>query len=644
MSFVSEETSRRLGEAFKAPISRSSIGANIDIFERRMNGSILPFLGLHGGFLALLYLLQHNDLLIRLAIRFGTDWALGVLLVGVAGAILGLDTALRFAAKTRRVPGAVALAQCLVAVAAIATFGLFQPVFALAIFIATSWALLAANAVGWVSDHEADTSLVYLPLICFVVGDFGLFLHFVTAIALYAPAVIVRFLARPQAGKLALGLSAILFLGSLLEQSDGEEGLVGLLVLAVLVTFVVHTIRVRHTTGAGLRYFIADLIVVSLWGILVTLATKDSQTLQVVDVAEIWGSGIVAFTGVAMTVGWMRGRGRAGDARAFLTPATDAHLVWLMIAMFAVTSEWIASAYDASSHPYIAPMTVALPFVVAALWLRAPFLAFGARLAMGIVLLNAFLVEQDRLADAVLMAGEAGTPEALYRTFLDRWDAELAWVGFVFAVAYLATVSIRPAYDVAWWRGLIRPRHAAHLRRGWRLTMDNATRIALIGGVLATLGAVLKWFGLAGARHFSRDALLIAVHLFGAAITVLYLRFAVWCCEGPGLDRLQEPPFVFLERDIAFVAAACAWGLVLYLRGVLGGEFLARFFATAFVVAPLAGFLTNNAPEDGVFLAETAVICGLTLFCFGLVRHAAGAFTAGAVRSRTALPKTPAPS
>jgi hypothetical protein len=164
-------------------------------------------------------------------------------------------------------------------------------------------------------------------------------------------------------------------------------------------------------------------------------------------------------------------------------------------------------------------------------------------------------------------------------------------------------------------------------RRGLRLVIDNANRIAIIGGFIAAIAALFDWVRFAGSDRrgiSSRDVMLIGVHIFAVAMTVLFTRYLLVCCDEAARSMLQSNPIYFAKEDWAYVLACCLWGTLLYVQGLLRRDTLARFFATAFVAMPLVTYAVNNTTEDSGFFAFVLLTCSFSFFLLGLLRRTAG--------------------
>ncbi len=621
MGSPQDEPLQGLVQQVKAPMSRQSIDEKVEVFERRLNGKILPFLGLHGTLLALIYLIRETPAVERLALGHPL---LPALALAVAALFCGLlTTAYHFTGRGREIAGGAAVAFCLALVAVLLLpLGGGLAALQLAAAIALCLMLLALNGAGRVTDYEFNTVWLYLPLIFLLVGQLAGIEQMLAAVALYGPAIYVKFGLQPASNKVPLGFSVLVFLGLIIEDNAESEGLIAAMVLLVLVLFVVYSFRMRHVAGSSYRHFLADAIIMGLWGLLVGLTGIGDDSIQVI----LWGAGVAVYQGFTLILLI------AGKPVATRTLAErDARLAWLQIAAFAMFGQLVVEdlleQYLGSNHSYAGVLIIMLPFIPLYRWLQAPFLALSTRLWIGGCLLLMADEAQSGLEYRYVNPGDGQPLDSLRASFLGNWDNEAVWIVFALVVALAATRRITPAFDVAWWHGLIRARHMVLLRRTARLVIANANRIAFVGGFISAVVALFNWMRYAGgdgSGQRSRDVLLLGAHVFAVAMTVLFGRYALDCCDAEAYPALTQDPLTFAAGDLPFVLACCLWGTLLYLRGVLAHDYLARFFATAFVIMPLATFAANNSVENTAFLAQVALACCFALFGFGLFRRLAG--------------------
>jgi hypothetical protein len=263
-------------------------------------------------------------------------------------------------------------------------------------------------------------------------------------------------------------------------------------------------------------------------------------------------------------------------------------------------------------------------FIPVFIWLRMPLLALSTRIGIGICMLLALDALSSDLGDYLGSPDDARSEALLRSEFLAGLPGDLVWPAFVLIIGLAATLRIQPAYQIAWWRGIVRARHMALMRRGTRLVISNANRIAFVGGFISAGSALFNWIRYAGgddSGQRSRDFMVIGSHVYAVAVTVLCLRYLFECCNVDASSVLRTDPLDFAKGDISFVIACAAWGGILYLRGVLDRDYLARFFAIGFVAAPLAMFTLENDLEDQIFLALTLLVVCATFFTFGLMRR-----------------------
>lgn len=601
-----------VGQA-RAPIARATIDEKVEVFERRLNGKILPFVGLHGTLIALLYAIGDTTLVATLA---RVDPLLPPLLALGAALLCGLLTALfHQLGRAEDMFGGTAIA-----------FGLALTGVLLAPYGAAGVAaaavlhllLLVLNAQGRIGDYEINTVWIYLPFIFLIVGELSTSGQMFCALAVYGPAILVKFLRQPESNKLALGFSALVFLGFIIERNSDSTPLVAAMVALVLVLFIIYAFRLRHLTASSYRHFATDAIAMGLWGVLVETLLAGSVAHPLV----VWGLGAAAFQGVLLTA--LASKAPAGDSLA----ERGARLAWLQIATLAIFGELVADGLLKSvmgvEADYAAILIIVAPFIPLYRLLRSPFLALATRLWIAGSLFALAVDLQGGFADNYLDSPPEemlGTPR---ESFLAGFDGALALAVFGLMVGLASTLQVGPTKELAWWRGLVRPRHMVLTRRGARLVIDNANRIAFVGGILSAVVAVFNWIRFAGSDRrgvSSRDAMLIGVHVYAVAVTVLLGRYLYACCEAEAEPLLRAGPLVFVAGDPLYVASCCLWGLALYLQGVLRRDHLARFFATAFIAMPLATFGIHNTAEDTSFLAYVLLACSFSLFFLGLVRR-----------------------
>jgi len=602
-------------EQARAPIDRATIDEKVETFERRLNGKILPFVGLHGTLIALLYAIDGTTLVESIA-QAGA--LLPALLALAVAALCGLMTALfHQLGRARDIFGGTAIAFSLALVGVLlAPYGLASVAAAIALHLL----LLVLNAQGRAGDYEINTVWVYLPFIFLVVGDLSGIEPMLSAVAVYGPAIYVKFVRQPQSNKLALGFSALAYLSFIIEHNSDSTLLIAAMVALVLALFVVYAFRLRHLAASSYRHFATDAIVMGLWGVLVGTVLADVAENPLV----VWGFGVAAYQGFLLTV-----LARKAPADATLAER-GARLAWLQLAALAILGELVAGAVQGASGidaPYAAVLIVAAPFIPLFRLLRSPFLALTTRLCIAASLFAAAVDTYDNFGRSYHATGPQETPAALRESFLVGFDSTLALAVFALLVGLAGTLRVGPVAEPAWWRGLVRPRHMVLTRRATRLVVENANRIAFVGGFIAAVVALFDWIRFAGSDRrgvSSRDVLLIGVHVYAVAMTVLLGRYLYACCETEAEPLLRAGPLTFPAGDYIYVAACCAWGLALYLQGVLRHDHLARFFATGFIAMPLVTFGINNTAEDSSFLAYVVLTCCFSLFFLGLVRRFSG--------------------
>lgn len=619
-----------LVQQIRAPITRQFINEKVEVFERRLNGKILPFAGLHGTLLALIYLIEKTSAVENLALHHPL---LPALALAVAALFCGLlTTAYHFTDRAYDIDGGVAAGFCFGLVAVLLLpFEEIWSVMQLVAALALCLALLILNGVRRVADYEFNTVWLYLPLIFLVVGRLSGIEQMLAAVALYGPAIYVKFGLQPASSKVPLGFSVLVFLGMIIKDNAESEGLIAVMVLLVLVLFLIYGFRMRRVARSSYRHFLADAIIIGLWAVLVTLLDISDDATS----AILWGIGVAAYQGITLAM-LLRGRADSGglDARAQesrVLAERDARLAWLQIAAFAIFGELVIEGileqrFDVD-QPYVGALIIMAPFIPLFRWLQAPFLALSTRLWIAGLLMIAAGKAEKGLERRYTEPVADQTLDSLHADFLANWDSELTWVVFALAIALAATLRITPAFEVAWWRGLIRPRHMVLLRHMARLVVANANRIAFVGGFIAAVVALSNWIRYAGgdgSGQRSRDVLLLGAHVYAVAMTVLFARYGLGCCDVDANPALTASPLTFAEGDLPFALAWCLWGTLLYLRGVLAHDYLARFFATAFVVMPLVTFAINNTLDDSAFLAQVVLVCCFALFGFGLFRRLAG--------------------
>ena len=620
MRAIHLEAAKKLAEKAEFAAIPKIIDKKVLAFENWLNGKALPFFGLHGGLLMLIYLIDHSLTYEEFFLGYPSQLAVAL---AVAALFCGFGIAAsQFSGRAQYIPGGVAMGVCLslMAVLVLPSGGAMAMVqFAIALVL--SLTLLFFNATARVADYEFNAVWIYLPLIFLVVGQLPGNLQMFAAAALYGPAIYVKFRMQPGSGKVPLGFSALAYLTLIVSYNAGSEGVIAIMVLLVLALFVISSFRMRNVIGSSLRHFLVDAITVGLWGLLVSLVDHGFDGLIV------WGIGVAAYQS-ALILRTLRSRSPSGRLEAHAVTKRDAHLVWLQIAALAIFGELVINSLLEQrfgiEKPYVGMLLIVAPFIWLFYRLRAPFLALSTRLLIANCLLLAAVISRQGFEERYIDRYDQQVPGSLRAVVADTWDSELMWAAFAFAVAWLATLRIPPDVEVAWWRGLIRPRHMVLVRRIVRLTVANASRIPVVGGLLSTTEAFLNWMRYAsgdGRGRLSRDGLLVGVHIYAVAITVLLLRFGNNCCDVIANPALTTSLLIFGGDDLPFVIACCLWGTLLYLRGVLTQDCLARFLATVLVILPLATFNLNNTLEDTVFLAQMTMVCCFALFGFGLLRR-----------------------
>ncbi len=601
----------------KAPIARNTISEKVEIFERRINGKILPFLGLHGTLIALIYIVESTPLPGLIAPE-------GSLLPGLASLAVALLCSLltfvfQYLKRSEDIFGGTSIAACL------AMIGLLQldlGTLSLAAASAIYLILLFLNATARVADNEINTVWVYLPFIFLVVGEPSGPAQMVCAVALYGPAIYVKFVLQPESNKLALGFSALVFLALIIKDNTDSQGLIGAMVFLVLVLFIIYAYRMRHVAGSSYRHFVTDAIIMGLWAVLVGTLLGDASDNPLV----LWGVGVALYQGLLLAA--LKTRAAAGAETA---AERGARLAWLQIAAVAIffipLGEDLLHDALGSDGEYVAVLIIVMFFIPLFRLLQSPFLALATRLWIAGCL---FIVVSDTQHDFevdYLRPLLDETPADLRAKFLLEVDSALWLAVFALLVGLASTIRAGTVREPTWWRGLVRDRHMVLARRGARLVIDNANRIAFVGGFISAVVALFNWIRFAGSDRrgvSSRDVMLIGVHVYAVAMTVLFARYLLSCCDPEAESLLRANPLAFLQEDWPYVLACCAWGLVLYLHGIFRRDPLARFFAAAFITMPLATYALNNSVENSSFFAFVALSCCVSLFFLGLLRRSAG--------------------
>jgi hypothetical protein len=420
---------------------------------------------------------------------------------------------------------------------------------------------------------------------------------------------------------MALGFGMLVFLSLVIATGGDAEALVSFLVFLALLLFVVYGFRNRHVTGSSYRYFLFDVVVMGLWATLIFTMDLSGEAPIVV-----WGTGVVLYEGIAITM--LAHRGVSGAAAI---AARGAHMVWIQIGCFAVFYELLVETIlrDAFGveFEFVGVLLIIAPFILFFRVLKSRFLALSTRLWIGITLAQAADTLLDKYQYQFAYNIDAAPSETLRTDLLSVYATDLIWVAFGFLIGIAATVRVPPVESIAWWRGLIWPRHMVLLRKMGRLIMANASRIAFIGGMLSAIGALLKWMQYAGGKHQgfgSRNLMLLGVYVYAVAMTNLFGRFLYYCCAVSDTTVLKSPLLEFASGDLIYVLSWCVWGLLLYLYGVFIKDYLARFFSIGFVLMPIVMYASNNTLSNESFFAQTALSCCVGLFCLGLLRRVAG--------------------
>ena len=608
---------KTIAEHVPAPIGRHTIDEKVETFERRMNGKILPFLGLHGSLITLVYIFEETDIPDWIAAV--SPWLSGFVLLAIA-LLFGLLTGFyqRFG-KARDISGGGAIAFSL-AIVAVLSLPIDQVGLVLA--AAIHLLLLVLNATSQIDDYEINTVWIYLPAFFFLIAHPSGEEQLLLAVALYGPAIYVKFFRQPGVNKVPLGFSILIYLFLAIKDNAESEALISAMVLAVLVLFIYHSYRMRRLAGSSYRHFLFDAILVGLWGLLVYLVPDVDDDDKIV----AWGIGVAAYQGIQI---YLRFVGRQPSTR--LMEERGARLSWLQIGAVAIFGQFIVEeimerlfGFDAL---YATILLIVAFFVPVYRLLQSAFLALTTRLWVAGCLVAAVIQTKKRFEWEFLVESNAETPEALRGLFLAGHVNDLILVVFALLVGLASTFRIQPEPSLAWWRGMVRARHMALVRRGVRLVIANANRIAFVGGIISAIAAMVNWMRYAGSDRgglHSRDLILVGVHVYAVAISVLLARYWVGCCDLRTFPELEANPLVFATGDLPYVLACCTWGVALYLNGVILKDYLARFFATAFVVMPLLTYGINNSPDDASFLALVGLICCFSLVCFGLLRRIAG--------------------
>lgn len=191
------------------------------------------------------------------------------------------------------------------------------------------------------------------------------------------------------------------------------------------------------------------------------------------------------------------------------------------------------------------------------------------------------------------------------------------WAGLVIALLFLvlalwAAISPPLPAGTPWWRGVVKPRAVAVMRRSWRDGQNRLAAIPLIGPLASAAVATMRTLARLkkAGRTISLEDLAVLAVLFASASAFVTVGEALFSLGDNGGDTL------FIADERTLVGVSVIYGLLLCLYAGLQREPMYGLAGmAAFVAAP---FFLEALPDESLFdrpalwlTVLTAAVCAV---------------------------------
>lgn len=420
-------------------------------------------------------------------------------------------------------------------------------------------------------------------------------------------------LARLKKMQYAIGLliGAAILLVSKIQADVSDEWAIGTVAVLFAAAGGIYELLVGGRQFSNLRHFLSQGVVALLFLVVIALVMSDSDESLV----WIWVVAVAIYSGIMVSLRPNEGVStRAG---------------WIAITiLIGILMDYESSAQGGGSTwgPMIACLGLVVGLAYSAKHLGSAFVHNLSQMLLVLLGLLIYVHIRD-IEDAVLPSSPADVagndPAALSASARENRPA-IVGAAVLVVLAYITGYIMTRAYTypkaIAWWRGLIRPRHAVIVRKLFRAATEQVQGIPFVGGFLtAILVAIrsLRYLKGGSAPISFGDLVEIALNIFVALSATILLK--LWLVPrfvaGDAVAAIEN------ANRAGFIAAWVSWGILLYLRGVWSNRAQLVFLGVGFVVVPPVKFMAVEQFPQAPFLAAIFMTSGLALCLFGLVRR-----------------------
>jgi len=259
-------------------------------------------------------------------------------------------------------------------------------------------------------------------------------------------------------------------------------------------------------------------------------------------------------------------------------------IIWLIL----LSNLWIADYENGNDYPsFINSVSIFLIFASSILF-RNQF----ARLSALFFIIPHIIIELISLDTSIKRGIRNFTTqyeESTYsRAELDLFQTTSNFLLFATAIiiAMLIASYSRPTSQLAWWRGLIKPRHVVVIRSIYRTISDKIRTAPIIGwffnAFLATLTSI-RFIKGNNEKVSVYDFLLVILHVIAAIGTTKFSNILLL----GGLSINDIDTSLAWSEMVSFVLSWSLWGLLLSIRGYLQSSLFFSFLGFVFLCVPI---------------------------------------------------------
>jgi hypothetical protein len=605
MSVLTGETEQVLKAVTRLAegINKEVLHFRADRLDKLLNGQVIPRFGLHAALVGACIVLVEARSSLRLQLVFG------VVAAGFAAAYF-ISTKWRSEGESG-LPG-----ECAAFVTATAACGSIGGLEA-GVMIAIPYALIAVCVAYRKMDPK---ELVFAPVYSAIMLLLSETLRG-EAPLLFFPVACVGVLALIKIGR--AGTSFGLFAGMLgtlaWQLVDRRLDVATLAIVSGLNTLglLVFVVRSVKPNNSDLRNFLNQgLAALTILG-MIDLFAKEPRPYWA---HWVWPVALGAFFGAVRAL-----RGRGG---------LPTSIGWLCIAV--LTAIWLdQNGFEIGSWNFrarlLSTVVISGALYIGARILQNRFVCDLARLMM--LLAGVLCVALAYRVEKVL----AGYLPFKGQRAMDGLSAILDWEAWVLVatvgLASLSTICVALSYGdpavrrpIAWWHGLVRPRHAVLVRTTFRVSIKWFENVPVLGGALKALqagGRSLRYLKTgAEAFRFADIAVLVSTVLLAISVTHLADPVLSWVDASNSTNRLSEYRSR-LSHELQhwrWVSDTLAWtgcSVLLYGYGLARRQSLFVLAGTAFALVPFVQHLTTALPDQRGTMVLTA---GLSIVFCGVMR------------------------